>query len=358
MKIAIFTDTYLPTINGISYATKNWKEELERRGHEVDIVCPEAKECPSNKTFKSFEIPFYKNYYAGYYPPGEDFSDYDIIHLNSFFTVGFYGYLVAKRNDIRLVSVVHTPIEEYTEYVTSIKPIQNILGSAYKRFESFILKRSDVRIGLSDYMEERIESITGKDDIKRLNNGVNTKFFKPVEDKAFRGKHGIESEKIVGYLGRLSSEKRVDELIRFGEKYEMNVLIGGDGPHKDKLESMSSSDKTRFLGFVERDEIPSFYSVIDLMIFPSTVENDPLTVLEANACGTPVIGAEAAGLKDSIKEGINGYLYDPENLEDLKEKVEEAFDELPKLSKSSIEEAESNSISKTVDDLLGYYKSR
>ncbi|MFB6241429.1 MAG: glycosyltransferase [Candidatus Nanosalina sp.] len=356
MKIAIFTDTYLPTINGVSYAIESWKDELEKRGHEVTVVCPDADGAPSEATFKSIEIPFYEGYYAGFYPPTDhDFSDYDAVHVNSFFTVGYYGYRVAKKNNLKIISTVHTPIDEYLDYVTQLKPVQKLISRVYNRWEARLLKKADVRIALSEYMKNRIEEVTGEKDARRLTNGVNTNFFRPKDTTKFREKHGIEGKKIIGYAGRLSSEKRVQELIEFAEKFEGKVLIGGDGPYREKLESQVETDNVRFLGFIDREELPAFYSILDIMVFPSRVENDPLTVLEANACGTPVVGADAAGLKDSIEEGKNGYLFDPRNMEDLENSVEKSYSNLQDLNQSSIKKAEENSISNTVDKLLEFY---
>lgn len=353
MKIAIFTDTYLPTVNGVSYAVKSWKDEMESRGHEVDVVCPAPGDSKEDITFRSFEVPMYEGYYAGYLPPlRKDFSEYDVFYLNSFFMIGYYGYRKALKNNIPLVSIVHTPIEEYMDYVTSWEPGKNFLGKIYNHWESKILSASTTGVALSDYMENHIKNLTDECEVVRLSNGVNTDFFRPKETQEFREKHGINGEKVIGFTGRLSSEKRVDELVRFAENFNGEVIIGGDGPCREKCEELVEKGNVRFLGFLDREELPAFYSCIDCFVFPSRAENDPLTVLEANACGTPVIGADAAGLKDSISEGVNGYLYRPGDLEDLDEKLQKAYRSLGEISESSLEYARKKSISSTVDDLL------
>jgi glycosyltransferase involved in cell wall biosynthesis len=119
---------------------------------------------------------------------------------------------------------------------------------------------------------------------------------------------------------------------------------------------MVSTDNVRFMGFIDREELPSFYSTLDIMVFPSRVENDPLTVPEANACGTPVVGADAAGLKDSIAEGENGYLYSPGDQDELEEAVEKCYENIDDLEDESLKKAEERSISSTVDKLLEFYR--
>lgn len=353
MKIAIFTDTYLPTVNGVSYAVNSWKEEMERRGHEVEVVCPAPGNSPEDITFKSLQIPFYEGYYAGFFPPLQnDFSDYDIIYINSFFTIGSYGYRKARKNNIKIISIVHTPIEEYIEYLTSFKPLKHLIKGVYHKWEGRILSNSNARVALSGYMEEHIREVTDGCNVKRLSNGVNTEFFEPKDSVNFKEKFSISSDKIIGFTGRLSSEKRVDELIKVAKKFEGEVIIGGDGPYRDKYEEMVESDNVRFLGFLDREDLPGFYSSLDAFVFPSRAENDPLTVLEANACGTPVIGADAAGMTDSIKNGENGYLYGPGNIESLEKKLDKVYQNLDNFSDSTVSFAGEKSISSTVDDLL------
>lgn len=355
MKIAIFTDTYLPTVNGVSYAVESWKEELESRGHEVTVFCPSAG-VKGDGRCKSVKIPFYEGYYTSIAPPiNHDFSDYDAVQLNSFFVLGYYGFRVAQKHDLPLMSVVHTPISEYLDYVTKLSPLKRMLSFLYRHWEGRILKKSDMRVALSDYMESHITDIADGKSVERLTNGVNTRFFSPAKTDEFLSEHGIDSKKIIGYTGRLSSEKRVDELIKFAKEFDGEVLIGGDGPCRDEYEKLADTDNVTFLGFMNREKLPEFYSAIDLFVFPSRIENDPLTVLEANACGTPVIGADAAGLKNSIENGRNGFRYEPGDLEDMSEKIDEAYKNLETLHKKCLECSSEQSVSRTVDKFIEMY---
>lgn len=356
MKIAIFTDTYLPTVNGVSYAIESWKEELEREGHEVDIFCPKAGKDGEYRC-KSVPIPFYEGYHTAISPPFKhDFSDYDAVQINSFFLLGYYGYRVAQKNDIPLMSVVHTPITEYMDYVTNLGSLQNILSLSYEKWEGRILEGSNIRVALSDYMETHIKDATEGKDVERLTNGVNTLFFSPHKTAEFRERYDLESKRVIGYTGRLSSEKRVEELIKFGEEFDGEILIGGDGPERENYENLAETDNIKFLGFMDREELPEFYSTVDIFVFPSRVENDPLTVLESNACGTPVVGADAAGLKNAIDEGKNGYRYDPGNLEDMNKKIEEAYSNLESLHRGSLRCAGKRSVRKTAERFIELFR--
>lgn len=355
VKVALFTDTYLPTINGITYAVQGWKRELESRGHEATVFCPSPGGEDTNVTFPAVNFPFYEGFRAAIWPPWRhDMSQYDAVHINSFFLVGYWGYRAARRHDLPLVSMVHTPIHEYLDYVTSVGALQRLGARLYRRWEARLLARSDVRVAPSAFMQDYVEEVAG--DCRLLTNGVDTEFFQPTDADAFRERHGIHADRIVGYTGRLGSEKRVEELVEFAERFDGEVVVGGDGPYREEYEEIAG-DNVRFLGFVPREELPAFYSLLDLFVIPSRVENDPLTVLEANACGTPVVGADAAGLTDSVVEGENGLRYEPGSIDDLARAVEEGYDDLAALSEGAVASAEEQSISRTVDRLIEFYTS-
>jgi len=109
------------------------------------------------------------------------------------------------------------------------------------------------------------------------------------------------------------------------------------------------------LGFFPREDLIGFYSLIDLFIMPSTAETEGLVVLEANACGTPAVGANAMALKSTIKNGVNGYHYEPGNIEDLDKGVKKSYKDIKKLQKTSKEWIAERSVAKTAKKLVKIY---
>jgi 1,2-diacylglycerol 3-alpha-glucosyltransferase len=114
-------------------------------------------------------------------------------------------------------------------------------------------------------------------------------------------------------------------------------------------------DNVTFLGFIDREDLPKLYTTLDVFVFPSRVEAEGLVVLESNACETPVVGANANGLKSTIENGVNGYKYEPGDTEDFRDKVEKVYSYLEELKESSVEKTEEKSVTKSIERLLDYY---
>jgi 1,2-diacylglycerol 3-alpha-glucosyltransferase len=357
MKVAFLTDTYLPTINGVTYTIFNWKEELEKQGHEVDIVCPSPGESEDDVLFRSVRFPFYEGFRAPLIPPfRHDFSDYDVIHIHSFFLAGAYGYYLSWKHDIPLATHVHTPIEDFLGYVSESRIFRKIAKSLYNRWEKHVIESADLAVtpteGRKEDIEDRVES-----DVKVISNGVNMDFFQPGGEEEFRDKHDIEAEKVIGYTGRLGKEKRLEEMFELADDFKGEIVVGGDGPMRERYEEIcEDKDNVTFLGFIDREDLPKLYTTLDVFVFPSRVEAEGLVVLESNACKTPVVGANAKGLKSTIENDFNGYKYEPGDTEDLRDKVEKVYSNLEELKESSVEKAEEKSVTKSIERLLDYYR--
>ncbi|MDY6770516.1 MAG: glycosyltransferase [Candidatus Nanohaloarchaea archaeon] len=356
MKIALFTDTYLPTVNGISYAIHNWKEELESRGHEATIVCPAPGSDEDDVTFASINFPFYQGFRASVFPPvTHDFSEYDVVHLNSFFGAGLYGMWAATKHNLPVVATVHTPIEEYLEYISSSTLFQKFAYSIYHEWETYLINKSNRCLTPTAAVRDEVKNDVLQD-IHVLSNGVDTEFFRPQDDTAFREEFGIDDERVIGYTGRLGREKRLDELIALADRFDGTILIGGDGPMREQYRNLArGQDNVIFTGFIDRERLPELYSCLDIFVFPSRVETEGLVGLEANACGTPVVGADAGGLRNAIEDGRNGYHYEPGNVADLHDKIEKAYSSLDDLTAGAREAANTKSLEQTVDRLLEHY---
>ena len=357
MKVAFLTDTYLPTINGVTYTIFNWKNELENQGHEVDIACPAPGDTGEEVLFRSVRFPFYEGVRAPLIPPfGHDFSDYDVIHIHSFFLAGAYGYYLSWKHDIPLVTHVHTPIEDFLGYVSDSKIFSWLARKIYGGWEDHVIEASELSITPTEGRKEDVRDRVNQD-VKVLTNGVDMKFFQEQGEEEFREKYGVEREKVIGYTGRLGKEKRLEELFEIADDFEGEIIVGGDGPMRERYEEICRDrENVMFLGFLDREELPKLYSTLDVFVFPSRVEAEGLVVLEANACKTHVVGANAKGLKSSIENDVNGYKYEPGDTRDLREKLQKAYDNIDQLSHKSIGRAEEKSVKESVSKLLEKYR--
>jgi glycosyltransferase involved in cell wall biosynthesis len=364
MKIGFFTDSYFPQINGVTYTISLWKRELEKLGHEVFLYYPQDKgyKPGHNETpLRSFPFLFYKGYTIGLPSFKKVEKDLDIVHIQSPATMGLFGLAVARKQKIPCIVTHHTPVDMYLKEISPLRNefTQEALKVAYYKYERELLERCQLVTAPS---EEMINVLTERwgSYIKKsvcFSNGIDTEFFVEVSPDGFKKEYNMPEGKIIGYAGRHTTEKHVEDLIEFAKVFDGTVAIGGMGPLTESYKKMAEGlNNVRFIGFLEREKMPEFYSALDLLIMPSTAETEGLVVLEANACGTPAIGADALALKNTIEEGVNGYRYTPGDIKDLGKAVEKAYGNMQKLEKGSKKRARERSVKETAKKLARIYK--
>ncbi|HRR96089.1 MAG TPA: glycosyltransferase family 4 protein [Candidatus Ratteibacteria bacterium] len=157
--------------------------------------------------------------------------------------------------------------------------------------------------------------------------GVDTEVFKKMKSN-IREKYKLEEKKVLIFTGRLVPIKNISFLIQSMKKLssEYVLLIVGDGPMKNALkkevEKEKLNEKIIFTGYIPQSQLPFYYSSADIFVFSSFYDNFPNSVLEAMACELPIIAPSVGGIPMIIENGINGYLYNPGNIEEFIEKVE------------------------------------
>ncbi len=357
MKIAMFSDTYFPQINGVTYTISLWKDRLEKRGNEVIVFFPSSTyDSKRNEVeVKSIPLPFYDGYRIGL-PASlkKELSDVDIIHTHTPFSLGILGGYYSKKLSIPRVCSYHTPPEHYIDYLPGSSVFENILIKLYRFWEKKFLNSCKAVFTPSEFISEELEQ-KKINDVFVLKNGVNNELFRPCE-KIFKEKY--DSKYLIGYSGRHSKEKNLKDLINLSKELNnTQVLIAGNGPYHQRLQKKGEDlDNIDFLGFLKREKLPNFYSSLDAFIFPSIAETQGLVALEANACGTPVVGANKKALKETIKNGINGYRYQPNNIQDLKQKTKKVLKQKGKMEKRALKYSKYHFIDETIDKLINQYK--
>ena len=150
--------------------------------------------------------------------------------------------------------------------------------------------------------------------------GVNLELFRSIEKEIARNYLGFNGDEIILFVGRIVPIKGIDKLLKamtYLEKRERTklVVIGGDEHCKDEVDRLKAltkrlniDDSVNFLGLVEQEELPYFYSAADLCVFPSYYESFGLVALESLACGTPVVATRVGGIEGIIREGETGYV--------------------------------------------------
>lgn len=338
MRIGFFSDSYFPEIDGVTYTLKSWKEELRERGHEVYIIYPDGNYEPEKNEIPvhSASNPFYPGYNIPL-PTLKDIPELDLVHCHSPGTIGIQGLIHAKRNDIPSIYTHHTPLEEYFEQHLPSKKLADLLGNIYVPLESYYMRWFDRVTSNTGDINRSVESYS-------IPVGVDTDFFQKT-DEEFDFEYPT-----IGYSGRMSMEKNVEEICKLAEaNSNWKFVLVGEGPQRERLEN-DAPENVEFRDFLEREELPKFYSSIDVFVTASTGDTLGLSTLEANSCNTPVVAADVHPFERTIKKG-NGCRFDLGDIKDFQKKVEKVLkDDL-----NTREEAKKYSLNENVEKLLEIY---
>jgi glycosyltransferase involved in cell wall biosynthesis len=359
--VAAFTDTYLPTVNGVTYTVQAWRDRWESRGGRMDVVYPDS---PHEATghehpVRALTFPFYEGFYAALprVPAGVDGAD--VVHAHTPFSLGLAARRLARGRDLPLVASYHTPTAEYADYLAK-GPVADAIERVAGRYERWFLNGVDAVVVPSEPARAHLREVGVDAPVRVVPNGVDTDRFAPVgadERAAFRERHGLPDGPLVGYTGRHGYEKELDAILDVAPEVDATVVFGGDGPARDDLEARAADldADVRFLGFLDREELPAFYATLDAFVFPSPVETQGLVALEANACGTPVVGVDAGALSETVTDGETGYHFAPGDTAGFRAAIERTLAERDRLRESCLATRESVGLDAAVDALADVY---
>ncbi|HET7323878.1 MAG TPA: glycosyltransferase [Halococcus sp.] len=356
--VVAFTDTYLPTVNGVTYTIRTWRERWRECDGRMDVVYPRSGEYePESGEFpvRSLPFPFYDDFRIGTPTIPGAVERADIVHAHTPFGVGVGGLRLARKVERPLVASYHTPTAEYAGYLAEGWLLDAVAraGNAYERW---FLGRADRVIAPSETARKALES-RGIEPVSVVPNGVDIDRFAPNDSAEFRARHDLPDGSLVGYTGRHGFEKRLTDLLDAAEGMDATFVFGGDGPARKTLEEQATERDidARFLGFLDRAELPAFYAALDVFGFPSPVETQGLVALEAMACGTPVVGVDNGALTETIDDGDTGYHYEPGSIGGFRAMLRRALRERDRLSENCLSRRESMSVEHSVDSLSAVY---
>ncbi|RKD95121.1 glycosyltransferase [Halopiger aswanensis] len=315
MKIGFFTDSYFPEIDGVTYTIDLWREELERRGHEVYVVYPDGDYEPDDREIpvRSLPNPFYSGYRIPTFKRPSALPELDVVHCHGPAPVGLLGRYYAWKRDLPSVYTHHTPIEEYFHQSVKSKAIAGLLKSCYVPAETAFLRSFDVVTASTNRIDRNVSHV-------QLPVGIDMDFFQPTATDWYPD----PEQTVIGYSGRLSMEKNVEEILRVAaERPEYEFVVVGEGPRREHLEA-EAPDNVTLRDFLPREELPIFYSSIDAFVTASRGDTLGLSTLEANACGTPVVAADVPPFDETIGPE-NGMRFEYGDLEEMAATIEDCL---------------------------------
>ncbi|MGC8699810.1 MAG: glycosyltransferase [Candidatus Micrarchaeia archaeon] len=376
LKVAYYTDTYLPAVDGVVTSMLNFKKELERRGHEVYIIA--SGDVASRKKYSNEHV---------YIMPGLSFKPYpqyklaffpyhtaliiqkekiDLLHAQTPFFMGFTALSIGRMIKHPVIGSFHTFINNrklLDEYYPKNKLLKKFTGKYLWKYTKFFYRSCDVTIVPTNTVKEilRKERVTNTEVVP---NSVDTEKFNPkVDGEEIRERFNLKDH-VVLYVGRISKEKRLEVMLKAAKvlsrkRNDISYLIVGHGPamehYKEMARRFGLSGSVIFVGFVPDAELPKYYATSDMLCMPSTFETQGIVAIEAMASGKPVVGAKYLALNELIKNGKNGEKFPAGNYLACAKKIEKVLNSSSIYKRNAVALAREFSVSKATDKLLNIY---
>jgi glycosyltransferase involved in cell wall biosynthesis len=366
VKIAFFTETFLPKVDGIVTRLTKTVQQLVAAGDEVLIFCPEG--APDTYMgarvvgVPALPLPLYPELKLALPRPAVsealDRFGPDLVHVVNPAVLGLGGIWLARSRHLPLVASYHTHLPKYLEHY-GMGMLEPLLWELLKAAHN----QAQLNLCTSTAMVEELAS-RGIQHTALWQRGVDTDLFRPELASAtmrqrLHGGHD-DTGHLLLYIGRLSAEKQIDRIRPVLEAMpQTRLALVGDGPHRQQLERHFEGTATTFVGYLAGEELASAYASGDAFLFPSSTETLGLVLLEAMAAGCPVVGANRGGIPDIVSDGVNGCLYDPDQPASLPTAVERLLGDPAarrQLRLAAREEAERWGWPSATAQLQGYYR--
>ncbi len=344
MRIAVVTEAFLPQVNGVTNSVLRLLEFCKAQGHDVLIIAPESEGAPSEYLgYKIKHVPSIsmkklipmavpKKYLE---PLLEGFAP-DVIHLASPIFLGHYVARIARKAGIPTVSVYQTDIAGFARHYGI-----TIAHNTLKKWVSRIHQASDITLAPSKWACRDLEQ-SGVKNVRLWKRGVDLVNFTPARrDESLRSNIAGSKEKlIVGYVGRIANEKRIDDLKILDQQEDIQLVIVGDGPAAPRIKKELPG--ARFVGYQSGTELARYVASFDIFVHTGKHETFCQGIQEALASGVPVIGPDTGGPVDLIEHGITGLLIDTADAHELLEAVatlrnHSSFDLMQLAARKSVE---------------------
>ncbi|UCE81413.1 MAG: glycosyltransferase [Methanobacteriota archaeon] len=335
MKVAMFTDSYHPTVDGAVVSMERQCRGLEARGHEITILAPDTPSRADGRWqvhyLPSMEFRSYRDYRIVVSP--SDMLEYlrseevDIIHCHGLASMAILSLTAARALRLPSVLTFHTMANEAVKHYSFIGLRDDLLVPLVWVYLRNLLRRPDMVVFPSTPIAEEIlgHGIKPKA-CEVIPTGVDCAEFSPENrDASVLTDHGLDDRQVVLHVGRLSREKRFDIILRAmaelkSENRDLRLLVMGSGPAEHEYRMLSKklglSQEVVFAGFVSDDILAKAYATCDVLALASTFETQGLVILEAMASGTPVAGMRCRAIPEFVRDGYNGCLFGPDTCAD------------------------------------------
>lgn len=382
MKILIVADLYYPVINGVSTFSRNLAHGLAERGHEVLVVAPSQtgkryKEVDQNYVItRTLAVPFplYQNIRVSINPMREvkkiiDEFEPDIIHIQMHMWLGQTAMKYGNKIGIPIMSTNHAMPENLLDNLKMLAPVARPINYMLRGYSRRFHSKADCvtmptqsaidMFGTSEKMTMPVYAVSNGIDLQRFTSEKAS----PEIYKKYKIPTNVP---VITYVGRLDAEKHLPVLMRafkeVREHVKAHLLIVGSGSETENLRVMAYEEgleqHVTFTGRVSDEDLTELHRVGSVFMMPSPVELQSIATLEAMASGKPVVAIDAGALKELCQDGINGFLCEQDNDEEIAAALVRILSD-PQLqetfSKESLRIAGENDLQHTLDQFEEIY---
>jgi len=325
MRVAVVSESFLPTVSGVTTSVCKVLDELSRQGHDALVIAPSGAPA-SFAGFPVHTVPAlsYRQFPVGLPNPRvlgllADFQP-DVLHAASPFLLGAQGIASARRLGVPSVAVFQTDVAGYAS--------RNHLGQATKlawRFVKWVHDGADLTLVPSTASMRDLRRI-GVQRLDRWTRGVDLDGYHPnnrrdPEVAALRARLAPNGEVVIGYVGRIAPEKQVERFRALRGLSGISIALVGDGPSTPLVARALAGLPVTWLGRLAGAELAAAYASFDVFLHAGTEETFGQTLQEAHAAGLPVVAPRAGGPIDLVEHGTDGFLFTPDDDRDLRRHV-------------------------------------
>ena len=342
MRIMIASSTYVPAMTGQAVFTTNLAEGLVKLGHNV-VVILDSHHLHASQTFvNGVQIVELKSVSLNFLHAGVYFSPFpglevrrlfesfqpEIVHIQDHYPTCRAVVLEARKRHIKIVGSNHFIPENLAPYIPLLPRIKPLFNWMLWQWMLAIYKHADVVTAQSNAAASLIRSQGLNLPILPISCGVDLNLYYPnasVDRELYCQRYGLDpNKKIFLFLGRIDGEKRVELLLYamgLMNRDDVQLAVAGHGSVENRLRQMTLrlklEPRIRFTGFIPSEDVPGLMNSVDVFVMPSEAELLSISTLEAMACGRPVLLVNALALPELVRDGENGYLFKPGDVEDL-----------------------------------------
>jgi 1,2-diacylglycerol 3-alpha-glucosyltransferase len=376
MRIAMFTNSYVPTLSGVTRSIVSVRQMLLDRGNEVLVVAPQQQDAPRDEPgvirmpsippLTANEIPVALPL-IGFLTSKLDEFEPTVIHAHHPFFLGNTALRVGATRNLPVLFTHHTMYEYYAHYLPGIPEAVAHLAS---RLATEFANRCHTVIAPSESVAEILRQRGVATAVKVIPTGIDTAAFARGDRAAGRRRSNLRPEAlVVGYVGRLAAEKNLDFLLTalataLDRVPDGQVLIVGDGPIRAQLQTLvvdlGIADRVRFTGALAGQELADAYRSLDVFAFCSQSETQGMVLAEAMAAGVPVVALDAVGAREIVRDGVNGHLVARANPYEFAASVAALLNAIPeqreRLASAARQSAQGYSLAACTDRLMQLYR--